>query len=218
MTPLHDWMISCLYSDRPNTFQGSEVISDLISWKDIEYCINNPWSYWPRVLDKDTGKEIRLGKSKTYWFHKIPKKEEVVKHFKDGHTLQLGSYSVHNPTVNNLCKVIEEECDVEADMHVYCSREKSSSFCAHWDSPSNFILQVEGQTGWKVFDRIGVYGKVYEKEENLGPPIIDVILNPGDILYIPKMMYHKANPFEKRISISIPCVPGTAMDRNYFEL
>ena len=60
--------------------------------------------------------------------------------------------------------------------------------------------------------------KTYEEEENLGPPIIDVILNPGDILYIPKMMYHKADPFEKRVSISIPCVPGTPMDRNYFEL
>ena len=220
MTPLHDWMISCLYSDRPSTFQDSEVISDLVSWKDIEDCINRPWSYLPKILDKNSDGPINLRKIKPFWFHKMVRKEEVVKHVKDGHTLQIRNYSVHNPAANNLCNVIEEECNISADMHVFCSKGKSSSFPAHWDDPSNFILQVEGRTGWKVFDRIGngIFGKVYEKEENLGPPIIDVILNPGDILYIPKMMYHKADPFEKRISISISCAPGIPINRSHIEL
>ena len=50
---------------------------------------------------------------------------------------------------------------------------------------------------------------------------IDVILKPGDIIYIPARCYHQAQPQDKRLSLSIPMqhlVNLKKVDRKYYAI
>ena len=73
------------------------------------------------------------------------------------------------------------------DVHVYASfSKKSKSFKLHKDNAHNFILQTEGKSHWIVKD------------------MFNIILEPNDIIYIPKMVEHECIPLGKRISLSFP--------------
>ena len=179
----------------------------LASWKDIEFCINNPWQYGPSIIHKKLTTKVPLKTDYSFWFGRpIPDKRQVMDYVNQGHTLVLENYSVHSVATHEICKRIETILDVTADMHVHCSLDKSESYPIHCDHSVNFIIQVLGETHWKVFDKQGdpVYNKTIT-EADAGDAIIDTVLKPGDILFIPAKTYHKAIPFEKRISISIPC-------------
>ena len=72
------------------------------------------------------------------------------------------------------------------DVHVYVSYKDGKSFKKHNDQAINYIIQCQGKSRWIV--------------ENC----FDVILDKGDLIYIPYEWYHQCIPLTKRISISIP--------------
>lgn len=72
------------------------------------------------------------------------------------------------------------------DVHVYVSYKDGKSFKKHNDQAINYIIQCQGKSRWIV--------------ENS----FDVILDKGDLIYIPYEWYHQCIPLTKRISISIP--------------
>ena len=121
-------------------------------------------------------------------------------------------------------------------MHLYAGIGECSSFRVHEDMPSNFIIQVEGETQWTVYknkcsniiDRTATYPEVeltYHGIEDMIPFLekqVSTLLVPGDILYIPARCYHQAHPHGKRLSVSIPMqhmIPHIKpIDRKYYAL
>jgi ribosomal protein L16 Arg81 hydroxylase len=94
-----------------------------------------------------------------------------------------------NKKVNDLCKNIEKITNMPTDAHIYFTLNKSNkSFNKHNDTSHNFILQIEGKTNFIVW-----------QDENI---ILNENLNIGDLIYIPKLMYHQAISKSKRMSIS----------------
>ncbi len=60
--------------------------------------------------------------------------------------------------------------------------------------------------------------------DNLGhidqPPVVDVEMKPGDVVYIPKYYYHQGISTTKRLSISFPHFESEDLhqDRKWIEL
>lgn len=174
----------------------------LATWKDIEFCVNHPWQYNLLNIHSNLQQYMTVKQQHSYWYDKlVSDKQQVLDNLHNGHTLVVENYSVHSTATQEVCKRIESLMDVSCDMHVYCSLGASSSLPVHCDELSRFIIQIEGETQWKVFDNTS--NLLYNKDMNNA--IIDTVLRPGDMLYIPSGTYHAATPFEKRISISIPC-------------
>lgn len=72
--------------------------------------------------------------------------------------------------------------------HMYISlSKKSKSFGKHRDNSDVWVWQCIGRSKWSVFEN--------SKE-------FQYTLNPGDFLYIPKLIFHKATPLSPRVSIS----------------
>ena len=193
----------------------------LASWRDIEFCINNPWQYGPSIIHKKFNTKIPLKTEHSFWFGKpIVDKRQVMDYVQQGHTLVLENFGVDSVATHEVCKRIEDFLNVSADMHLHCSLGPSASYPIHCDQAANFIVQVSGETEWKVFDKQGdpMYNSTITEAE-AGDAIIDTVLRPGDVLFIPARTYHKATPFEKRISISIPCADeGNPIDRRQLKL
>ena len=72
--------------------------------------------------------------------------------------------------------------------HVYISlSKKSKTFGKHKDESDVWYWQCIGSTQWKIF----------EFNEN-----ISYILEPGDIIYIPRGIFHDVIPLSPRVGIS----------------
>ena len=84
-------------------------------------------------------------------------------------------------------KVPELNKSIRNDVHIYAGLDEiSKSFGEHFDKSANFILQTEGKSRWVISS------------------FLDVVMEPGDVLYIPRLYVHECIPLTKRISISFP--------------
>lgn len=223
-----------LYNDKPHYFKGLlDNVSELASWKSIEECINNPQFYNFEIVGQDSMKKDIPAFRKAWVTDKaVQEKSFVAESVINGDTLIITNYGFYNNVISSLLNTIENIFDVNAAAHLYCGRKSGSkSFNIHEDYPVNFICQIEGKTRWQVFNnrisylyRTGIMNN--QLTEDMLDKEIDVILEPGDVLYIPSRAYHAAIPEdESRISISIPCwnrFPTdpleNSIDRNYYNI
>lgn len=80
--------------------------------------------------------------------------------------------------------------------NVYLTPGNSQGFAPHWDDIDAFILQIEGKKLWRVYPPTEPYPRFSSKdftEADLeAAPIFEVLLCPGDVLYMPKGFIHQA--------------------------
>ncbi|GAB0492174.1 hypothetical protein MMPV_003434 [Pyropia vietnamensis] len=90
-------------------------------------------------------------------------------------------------------------CAVGAN--AYLTPAGTQGFAPHFDDIDAFILQVAGAKRWRVYpprsdglDTLPRYSSVDFGESDLAgrPPIIDSVLCPGDVLYLPRGAVHQA--------------------------
>jgi ribosomal protein L16 Arg81 hydroxylase len=211
--------------NKPQVFNNAiSEVNSLVTWKDLETCMNNPVFYDFDMIDTNNIK-VEIPKFEKPWVYNklVPEKKFLFNKLLSGYSLILLNYGFHNTGVNNLLDDIENILDVNAAAHVYYGLTNSKSFPIHCDAPPNFIIQIEGTTKWKVYDTnvshdVGLLNPAHEQSLNT---VIDITLTPGDIIFIPAKMYHCAYPDNKRISMSIPCWPNdglTKIDRTVYTI
>lgn len=219
-----------IYEDKAYYFpQLIKDPSQFLTWEDVEICLNNPALFEFELIDHASNK-INIDRYVRAW---IPNKKvqdscQMINHVNHGHTVIIMNYGYYSRKTQELLNVFERIFDIDAAIHVYGGLQGSKSFKIHDDYPSNFIIQVEGTTEWKIFkNRISSLYKTGTQQhilrEDLLEVDVEVVLQPGDALYIPSRAYHCAYPTEKRLSMSIPCwpkMPGSnqSADRNYYRL
>ena len=106
--------------------------------------------------------------------------------------------------INYICKRLESEYR-SADAHIYFSlaNKFDKEYGIHYDVSHNFIVQIEGQTRWKIWkDKAKTEDRLVDHLDV--KPMIDEEVFPGDVLFIPRKHWHDANSKTKRISISFP--------------
>tara|TARA_B110000503_G_scaffold89598_1_gene135638 strand:- start:11472 stop:12188 length:717 start_codon:yes stop_codon:yes gene_type:complete len=205
--------------------------AELLTWQDVEDCMNNPSFYDFELVDHDNFKVNIPAHSKVWNYHKqVQDKKFLFDNVNHGHTLIITNYGFRNDKTNELLGTIENLFDVHAAIHVYAGLEGSKSFSIHDDYPSNFIIQIEGKTRWQVYEnRISSLFRTGRMNGRVNTSMlrtaIDIVLEPGDALYIPSRAYHAAEPTEARLSISIPCwqrlttdQPDSQTDRNIYRI
>lgn len=202
-----------IYNDRPvlckNIIENPE---QYLSWENVDECFTKPYNYNFEVIDKETGRkhDIPFLKSPVNG-NPTPTKQYLLDSLNAGHSMAIRSgYSTHNAKVNEFCAEIEEMFNMATQVDIYLSGQASRSFGVHEDTSTNFICQMYGKTRWKVFkNRCSDLFRIknYPMTEDNLEIVIDEILSPGDVLYIPSRNFHMAIPDEKRLSISIVCLP-----------
>ena len=110
-----------------------------------------------------------------------------------------------NKKINYLCKELEQITDYPTDAHIYFSVTETpvKGFGVHWDQSHNLIVQIEGESRFQVWGETTdkTYRGIEKPEED---PILDVIMKPGDVIFIPILFLHSATSLTKRLSISFP--------------
>lgn len=192
-----------------------KFFSDIITWKQFSDYINNHRAVSGLQVITKTGKLCMekgnlFADKKPHWTKEERfEVQKALRHWNSGDSIILTKASMLTPNISAIAGCIEASIpDTAADAHFYCSpREGSLSFPVHADEDDNFLIHAIGTVRWQVYAR----GSQTEC-------IIDKVLGPGDMLYIPKGIYHKAEAKSARISISVPMAkhPGVVpLNRNY---
>ena len=84
----------------------------------------------------------------------------------------------------------------DVSINFYMTPQQSQGFGAHFDSHDTFILQLEGNKTWRIYDEEGMMELPMEQPqvdpEKLGKPSQQIHLQPGDLLYVPRGIIHDA--------------------------
>ena len=191
----------------------------LFSWKELEYLINiRPLLYTKRVYI--------LGSGEYKWTSSIWAKEVncyppfLFRDAMEKYVCYLAAMSRCTKKINDFAEKLEDTYNSPADAHIYmCLNPKlEHPFGIHFDTNPNVIVQCEGKTNFKVWDKV----PPQEQRTMLNPqssPILDVDMKPGDVIWIPEFYPHLATSKTSRLSVSFPL--GSAIgfeDRTWVKL
>ena len=167
--------------DRPNKFQS------YFSWKQLNELLNSRCRNVRFVLDQ---------KPQSY------EPKDWVKKCREGATLVVDQVQNHVQSLGDLTWDLQQELGYKTvHTNIYCSWPDLQGFKTHYDTHEVFVLQIDGQKEWFVFDDTTKYPYREEKHSLFKPPTsnpyIHTVLNPGDLLYIPRGHWHHAIAREK---------------------
>ncbi|KAJ8347754.1 hypothetical protein SKAU_G00263430 [Synaphobranchus kaupii] len=79
--------------------------------------------------------------------------------------------------------------------NVYITPQESQGLPPHYDDVEVFILQLEGEKHWRLYQPTVPLAREYslETEERIGSPTHDITLKAGDLLYFPRGTIHQAD-------------------------
>jgi len=200
---------------------------NLLSWDELSYLINiRPLMSSKRVQILNLDKRVEW--DNTIWnadLNCIP--PSIIRSLLDELVIYFVDMSRATRNINDFAKTIEDEYGRQVDAHIYVCRnlEIEHPFGAHYDSSDNVIVQCEGMTNFKVWDEIKPVSRDEINTKLLmdSEPILDVNMEPGDAIWIPKHYPHQATSLTSRLSVSFPLssnadTSSVREDRNWITL
>jgi len=128
----------------------------------------------------------------------------------------------HNDNVHRMLSLLETEFGCMVGSNAYLTPLNSQGFAPHHNDINVFVLQLEGYKRWRVyapFNKCEMLlctssGDYTEKEveENGEGSIMDVVLGPGDVLYLPRGWIHQAETVAR--PKEMPELPGIKDDHS----
>ncbi|XP_053681303.1 bifunctional lysine-specific demethylase and histidyl-hydroxylase NO66 [Anopheles nili] len=80
----------------------------------------------------------------------------------------------------------------------YLTPPGSQGFAPHYDDIEAFVLQIEGRKRWRVYaprtpqEQLARFSSENLRQDELAAPLLDVVLEAGDLLYFPRGYIHQA--------------------------
>ncbi|HEY9226782.1 MAG TPA: cupin domain-containing protein [Gemmatimonadaceae bacterium] len=129
---------------------------------------------------------------------------EFTRALRDGATLNINAvHELHEP-IARLAETMEDVFHERVQANLYASWQTVNGFDLHWDGHDVFVVQVAGRKQW------GIYGSTLadpvrsDAFETKAPrpttPLWSGLLNPGELLYMPRGCWHVATPVDE------PCI------------
>lgn len=147
------------------------------------------------------------------------KKDVLYSELEQGATLILNKINGHLPEINDLCKEIAQFVGVKTNANGYVAFSGDGSFGKHWDTHDVFAVQIIGKKLWKIFKPTFEKPMPHQgsKEHNGDcptTPILEIVLEAGDILYLPRGWWHEVVPIsgEESFHIAVGLFPPKLLD------
>jgi ribosomal protein L16 Arg81 hydroxylase len=176
------------------TQRPSEKYTNILSLGDIDFLLaslTTPNNAWIKFF-KNT-REIPL--SHFVKENGMLDKNRILDGFYEGNTIILNQLQNRMESVRKICFSLEEFFGHSVGANMYLTPPNAQGFGAHYDSHDVFILQLEGEKVWKIYDsyvEFPISNKDISYDGELGAPIQEVNLQPCDLLYLPRGFVHEA--------------------------
>ena len=123
----------------------------------------------------------------------------------EGATIVLQALHKVWPALGVFCRDLAAELGHQTQANVYVTPPGAQGFKPHHDTHDVLVLQVDGAKHWTIHPPAVQLPLKTQPSKDLGPdpvggrpPEIDVVLEPGDALYLPRGWLHSAQTTDQR--------------------
>uniref|UniRef100_A0A6M2DLP5 Bifunctional lysine-specific demethylase and histidyl-hydroxylase n=1 Tax=Xenopsylla cheopis TaxID=163159 RepID=A0A6M2DLP5_XENCH len=130
-------------------------------------------------------------------------------YYAHGCSIRLLNPQAFLPKVHLLCTTLQEFFGCMVGANAYLTPPGSQGFAPHYDDIEAFVLQIEGKKRWKLYsprnssEVLPRFSSKNFAREEIGQPVLDITLNPGEVLYFPRGVIHEAHTLEDTHSLHI---------------
>lgn len=184
--------------------EGYRKFENLFSWEKLTYLLNFHELKYPdlrlaideKVLDENENANL-------------------IKWCQEGATLIINGVHKLIPEITSFASEVKYELGYGVQVNAYSSWSGRQGFSSHYDTHEVFILQVDGTKQWHVFRDTIKYPLPEQKSASFPPPegepYLSCMLNPGDVLYIPRGHWHYAIALDRpslHLTLGVHCKTG----------
>jgi ribosomal protein L16 Arg81 hydroxylase len=127
--------------------------------------------------------------------------DKLVGLFANGATMVLQALHRVWPPIIELCQQLAAELGHPVQANAYVTPPQNQGFSDHYDVHDVFVLQIEGEKRWQIHapvlesplrDQPWSDRRAAVSARAAEAPLLDVVLRPGDCLYLPRGFLHAA--------------------------
>ena len=201
----------------------------VMSWDDLTGLLNQAALWTGHTLQMVMDKRVlpvpeycRPGRTRDGGQAMLADLEKVRAWVKRGASIVLNEIDTLCPGVRGVAKALEGGPGGNVQSNLYCSWKARQAFDSHFDTHDVYALHIAGSKRWRIYQRHfeapinhPVFKNLDQQYHNAhkGPVSQEVVLNPGDLLYIPRGFYHDAIA-ESEATVHLACsvVPVIGLD------
>ncbi|KAM6915450.1 ribosomal oxygenase 1 [Xenentodon cancila] len=119
--------------------------------------------------------------------------------YESGCSLRMLNPQAFSSNVWNVLSILQEMFGSMAGANVYLTPPGTQGFAPHYDDIEAFVVQLEGKKHWRVYNPrsddevLPVFSSPNFNQSDIGKPVLDVVVEAGDLLYFPRGFIHQGN-------------------------
>lgn len=200
------------YFDRAPYYEQGAVsnVTELFSWSAMNDLLDRPKLWNGESIEMALGGQVlpaaqycRPGHDRTGQPGLRPDRTKVTAMLQKGATFVLDFLEGVDPQIGSVARCIERLTGANTSCNAYCSWQSVPGYASHFDTMDVFAIQIEGEKKWNLYEgrfpqAVFVPGSrpsdfTREQHDQMKGKIAqEITTRPGDILYIPRGIYHDA--------------------------
>ncbi|HUB63260.1 MAG TPA: cupin domain-containing protein [Methylocella sp.] len=177
-----------------NSLLTNEDLETIISSGDLRYPaiqLARNGSYFPAEAYT---KNIKHGGE---FFNGVPDLGRIQSEYRSGSTVVLPALQWIWAPLRELCASLENKLNHAVHANAYLTPGDSIGFTPHYDTHDVFVLQIAGKKRWRIFAPPLTLPHRSQPFTPTGyalpAPLLELELQPGDLLYLPRGFVHAAS-------------------------
>jgi ribosomal protein L16 Arg81 hydroxylase len=180
---------------------SADRFAGLLSWTTLNEILAHHWRETSRFRLAYQGRDLEPA---TYCdvggANPRIRAKDVTDQLRRGATLSFDAIDELHPPLTRLSESFEAFFGGDTQINIYAAWRAVHGLDLHRDDQEVFILQVDGRKRWLLYGACVDGVDRTELRRTAVPPagaLLDQILQPGDLLYIPRGCYHVAAPMNE---------------------
>jgi hypothetical protein len=174
---------------------------DLLSEVDVERLVCSTAIRYPAFRLVREGRQLEVGDytRDVSWrppFTDTAEVPRVLAEWEAGATIVLQALHLNWFPLAVFCRLLEDALGHAVQVNAYYTPRGSQGFAVHHDTHDVLVLQVAGEKRWRVYEPLLELPLKHQRYATTlgehGEPTNDLVLRPGDTLYLPRGWLHDA--------------------------
>ncbi|MFV8131922.1 cupin domain-containing protein [Streptomyces syringium] len=193
-----DFLAQALHRDYRHV-PGALHVTGLMTWDDLDQILATHRLEPPRLrlsLEGETLPLLAYGepvttRRHTVWHRLHP--AQLHARLAEGASLALDSADELHRPLACLAEGLERRFRTRMQANLYASWTAAEGFGTHWDDHDVLVIQLDGAKRWRIFGPTRPHPLYRDTEEPPPPPdqpLADLVMRPGDALYVPRGWWH----------------------------
>ena len=160
--------------------------------------------------------DARAGRSTLNDGERVAVADDVWRHYAAGASVRILHPQRWVDSIHDTLAALERHFNCACGCNAYLTPPGTQGFAPHYDDIDAFVLQLEGRKRWRLYaprlaeEQLPRTSSPNFAPGDIGEPILDVTLAPGDVLYMPRGCIHQAEALPDHHSLHITLSTGHA--------